>query len=58
MLQMRRRRFKACPEKLEAAGHAGAQELFDVVAPKIYELTGTTLLDNGRYRCASGPPWM
>lgn len=48
-----RRRFKACPGKLEAAGRGGAQELFDVVAPRIYELTGTTLLDNGRYRWVS-----
>ena len=27
------------------------------MAPKIYELTGTTLLDNGKYRCASALPW-
>ena len=53
-MPVHRRRFKVCPGKLEAAGRGGAQELFDVVAPRIYELTGTTLLDNGRYRWDSG----
>lgn len=45
-----RRRFQACPGQLEAAGHAGAKKLFDVVAPPLHEITDTTLLDNGRFR--------
>jgi hypothetical protein len=49
-----RRRFQACPDQLEAAGHAGAKKLFDVVAPPLHQITGTTLLDNGRFRCANG----
>lgn len=47
---VRRRRFQACPDQLEAAGHAGAMKLFDVVAPPLHQITGTTLLDNGRFR--------
>lgn len=27
------------------------QEAVDVVAPPLHEITGTTLLDNGRFRC-------
>lgn len=49
---VRRRRFQACPDQLEAAGHKGAKNLFDVVAPPLHQITGTTLLDNGRFRCA------
>ena len=45
-----RRRFQACPQQLEAAGHKGAKKLFDVEAPPEHEITSTRLMDNGEYR--------
>jgi len=48
---LRRRRFQACPAELQAAGHAKAKKLFNVVAPPLHEITATTLMMNGKYRC-------
>jgi hypothetical protein len=50
LLHSRRRRFQACPQQLEAAGHKGAKELFDVEAPPEHEITSTRLMDNGEFR--------